>query len=49
MLHYSIGGFYAFILGRTDNVELSVVARSNFDAVKAQVCGSVSTKEHHGN
>ena len=33
----SIGGFYAFILGRNENVELSVVARSNYDAVKKDV------------
>jgi hypothetical protein len=37
-LPYSIGGFYAFILGRSANVELSVVARSNYDAVKTEVC-----------
>jgi hypothetical protein len=33
----SIGGFYAFILGRNENVELSVVARSNYDAVEKHV------------
>jgi hypothetical protein len=38
---YSIGGFYAFILGRAKNLELSVVARSNFDVVKTQVCDRV--------
>jgi hypothetical protein len=38
----SIGGFYAFILGRNENVELSVVARSNYDAVKKDVCPSYS-------
>ncbi|GAB7332667.1 hypothetical protein MBLNU13_g04421t2 [Cladosporium sp. NU13] len=30
----SIGGFYAFILGQSKDVELSVVARSNYEAVK---------------
>ena len=33
----SIGGFYAFILGRNENVELSVVARSNYEQVKKDV------------
>ena len=33
----SIGGFYAFILGQSKNVELSVVARSNYEAVKTDV------------
>lgn len=33
----SIGGFYAFVLGKSDDVELSVVARSNYEAVKGQV------------
>lgn len=32
-----IGGFYAFVLGKSDNVELSVVARSNYEAVKSKV------------
>lgn len=31
---YSIGGFYAFILGSNKNVSLSVVARSNYQQVK---------------
>jgi hypothetical protein len=44
---YSIGGFYAFILSRAKNVELSVVARSNFDTVKAKVCDSTSYRERH--
>lgn len=30
----AIGGFYAFILSRNKDVELDVVARSNYDAVK---------------
>ena len=33
----SIGGFYAFVLSKSDDVELSVVARSNYEAVKGQV------------
>jgi hypothetical protein len=33
----SIGGFYAFILSRDPTVELSVVARSNLEAVKKNV------------
>jgi hypothetical protein len=36
----SIGGFYAFILGNVDNIELSVVARSNYDSVKHDVRNS---------
>ncbi|CAI7640460.1 unnamed protein product [Penicillium manginii] len=31
----AIGSFYAFILSRSDRVRLTVVARSNYDAVKA--------------
>jgi hypothetical protein len=38
----SIGGFYAFILGRNKNVELSVVARSNYEVVKKDVCFSIT-------
>lgn len=38
MLHNSIGGFYAFLLSRDPNVELSVVARSNLEAIKKNVC-----------
>ncbi|KAM3416475.1 2-dehydropantoate 2-reductase [Cercospora zeina] len=30
----AIGGFYAYILGKNKNVSLSVIARSNYDAVK---------------
>jgi hypothetical protein len=33
----SIGGFYAFILSRDPSIELSVVARSNLEAVKKNV------------
>lgn len=33
----SIGSFYAFILSRNPNVRLSVVARSNYEAVKDKV------------
>jgi len=33
----SIGGFYAFILGRNPSVNLSVVARSNYEEVKTKV------------
>ena len=36
----SIGGFFAFILNRNQNVSLSVVARSNYDTVKENVCSS---------
>ncbi|KAK3058586.1 i-AAA protease yme1 [Extremus antarcticus] len=42
----AIGGFYAFILGQDDNVELSVVARSNYEAVKAN--GLRIESENHG-
>lgn len=38
VLHNSIGGFYAFLLSRDPNVELSVVARSNLEAIKRNVC-----------
>jgi hypothetical protein len=40
LLHHnnSIGGFYAFLLSRDSSVELSVVARSNLEAVKKNVC-----------
>jgi hypothetical protein len=34
---YSIGSFYAFILHRVDRVRLTVVARSNYDAVVKNV------------
>ena len=33
----SIGSFYAFIMARAKPVRLSVVARSNYDAVKKNV------------
>jgi hypothetical protein len=32
-----IGSFYAFILERTKRVRLTVVARSNYEAVKKDV------------
>lgn len=32
-----IGSFYAFILSRSDRVRLTVVARSNYDAVNKDV------------
>jgi hypothetical protein len=40
LLHHdnSIGGFYAFLLSRDPSVELSVVARSNLEVVKKNVC-----------
>lgn len=34
---HSIGSFYAFILNRSDRVRLTVVARSNYDAVVKDV------------
>ena len=33
----SIGSFYAFILDRSKRVRLTVVARSNYEAVKKDV------------
>jgi ketopantoate reductase len=42
----SIGSFYAFILSRNENVRLSVVARSNYEAVKAN--GFKIVSENHG-
>lgn len=33
----SIGSFYAFILSRSDRVRLTVVARSNYEAIKSNV------------
>lgn len=42
----SIGSFYAFILSRNDNVRLTVVARSNYDAVAAN--GLKMASENHG-
>lgn len=41
-----IGSFYAFILSRSEKVRLSVVARSNYDAVKAK--GLTLNSENHG-
>lgn len=35
--YMSIGGFYAFILSQNPDVSLSVVARSNYEAVKNEV------------
>ncbi|KAJ3561225.1 hypothetical protein NPX13_g9031 [Xylaria arbuscula] len=42
----AIGSFYAFILSRNKNVRLTVVARSNYDAVRAR--GISITSENHG-
>jgi hypothetical protein len=42
----AIGGFYAFILSRNKDVELDVVARSNYDAVKQN--GLKIHSENHG-
>ncbi|TGJ78416.1 hypothetical protein E0Z10_g10351 [Xylaria hypoxylon] len=42
----SIGSFYAFILSRAKSVRLTVVARSNYDAVKNK--GLRITSENHG-
>ena len=44
-ISHSIGGFYAFILSRAKNLELSVVARSNYDIVKAEVCAGIACRE----
>ncbi|KAJ5189032.1 hypothetical protein N7491_005356 [Penicillium cf. griseofulvum] len=46
----AIGSFYAFVLSRSDCVRLSVVARSNYDAVKANLGlkGIVIISENHG-
>ena len=44
--HDSIGSFYAFILNRNENVRLTVVARSNYDAV--QTNGIQINSENHG-
>ncbi|KAI0424771.1 2-dehydropantoate 2-reductase [Xylaria sp. FL1042] len=43
----AIGSFYAFILSRVKNVRLTVVARSNYNAVKNK--GLSITSENHGN
>ncbi|KAK5726927.1 i-AAA protease yme1 [Elasticomyces elasticus] len=42
----AIGGFYAFILGRNENVSLSVVARSNYEEVKKNA--SLKSQSTHG-
>ncbi|KAJ3536410.1 hypothetical protein NM208_g5715 [Fusarium decemcellulare] len=42
----AIGSFYTFILSRNDQVRLTVVARSNYDAVKAN--GIQITSQNHG-
>ncbi|WQF80689.1 Putative ketopantoate reductase ApbA/PanE, 6-phosphogluconate dehydrogenase-like domain superfamily [Colletotrichum destructivum] len=42
----AIGSFYAFILSRVPRVRLTVVARSNYDAVKKN--GIIITSENHG-
>ncbi|OKL63251.1 hypothetical protein UA08_01845 [Talaromyces atroroseus] len=41
----AIGSFYAFILSRNPNVRLTVVARSNYDAVKSN--GLVIDSQNH--
>ncbi|KAF7591822.1 hypothetical protein BBP40_001093 [Aspergillus hancockii] len=42
----AIGSFYAFVLSRSDQVGLTVVARSNYDAVKEN--GIFIDSENHG-
>ena len=42
----AIGAFYAFILQRSKDVRLSVTARSNYEAVKAN--GLLVKSENHG-
>jgi ketopantoate reductase len=42
----AIGGFYAFILQKCKNVRLSVVARSNYEAIKAN--GVLIKSDNHG-
>ncbi|KAK7429406.1 hypothetical protein QQZ08_003998 [Neonectria magnoliae] len=42
----AIGSFYTFILSRNEHVRLTVVARSNYDAVKAN--GIKITSQNHG-
>ncbi|KAK3632439.1 i-AAA protease yme1 [Elasticomyces elasticus] len=44
----AIGGFYAFIIGRNENVSLSVVARSNYEEVKKNASGLIVESENHG-
>ncbi|KAI0857096.1 2-dehydropantoate 2-reductase [Xylaria cubensis] len=43
----AIGSFYAFILSRAENVRLTVLARSNYEAVRAN--GLTISSENHGN
>ncbi|KAI0448988.1 2-dehydropantoate 2-reductase [Xylaria acuta] len=43
----AIGSFYAFILSRAENVRLTAVARSNYDAVRSK--GLTISSENHGN
>ncbi|KXT11311.1 hypothetical protein AC579_296 [Pseudocercospora musae] len=42
----AIGGFYAFVFGKNANVSLSVVARSNYDAIKRD--GLTIESDNHG-
>ncbi|KAL1980256.1 hypothetical protein VTN96DRAFT_4431 [Rasamsonia emersonii] len=42
----AIGSFYSFILSRSNRVRLSVVARSNYDAVKSR--GFIIDSQNHG-
>ncbi|KAJ5835376.1 Ketopantoate reductase ApbA/PanE [Penicillium robsamsonii] len=42
----AIGSFYAFVLSQSDHVRLSVVARSNYEAVKEK--GIIINSENHG-
>lgn len=44
--NHSIGSFYAFILSRCKDVRLTVVARSNFEAVKS--VGLKIISQNHG-
>lgn len=43
----SIGSFYAFILSKNENVTLSVIGRSNYEAVKRN--GLQIESKTHGN
>ncbi|KAI0402182.1 2-dehydropantoate 2-reductase [Xylaria palmicola] len=42
----AIGSFYAFVLSRAEHVRLTVVARSNYDAVRSK--GLTIESENHG-
>ncbi|GAB7358657.1 hypothetical protein MBLNU230_g3886t1 [Neophaeotheca triangularis] len=42
----AIGGFYAFVLSRSENVSVSVIARSNYDSVKKD--GLKIESQNHG-